>query len=579
MNNRREALIAAAESGKFLETVYSSMLEEQADQYVLSQEIVDLHNLGLIDAVKEFDQLRNTVDGPNFFLTRRVFEIALPHLNAPVSAVIDCVMTLYRDAGQDMAAGTIVNGFVEFCANDTSRPSEAISEIEKDPDALSELLTPAIAAGSRIDNPRYLSEAIRLCRHESIILRRQAIFAIGRLHWPKEEPIPVSALTVLEQSVQRESDDQILAGNIKSAFSLLQQNSSLERQMVRIIKSALAKGNDYSLHAAAEIFGINTKDISSDLLKILLSELLHVKPENKGTLDDIDYGLAHLIRNNNKSTAIQFLEQLLLVQKDTLELEIFDSVVNEVKSDPVVLGSVTTRWLKIGEPVLCGGLQSIIGSYHGDNIKLEVDTDELDSSNPAHLIFVARKAIGYFLFQPVTAASLLISLMKLTSEEEILGELVDLLFDPLLMNYTGSALDYVKEQSGQESGKVKHAIAKALKEIEDYLKNLRSVGILPALHPSNAQREAQDRHFAELMTKSMEDATSQSAILNLFPKITLLYGSKAISYVYDKKNPPRRLETSLASHGTEMEFPRMQNIDPYGLEFMVRVFRTERLSE
>jgi len=35
------------------------------------------------------------------------------------------------------------------------------------------------------------------------------------------------------------------------------------------------------------------------------------------------------------------------------------------------------------------------------------------------------------------------------------------------------------------------------------------------------------------------------------------------------------METALGTHGTEIEFPRMQYIDPFGLDYMLRVFRND----
>jgi hypothetical protein len=36
------------------------------------------------------------------------------------------------------------------------------------------------------------------------------------------------------------------------------------------------------------------------------------------------------------------------------------------------------------------------------------------------------------------------------------------------------------------------------------------------------------------------------------------------------------MEMPLTSHGLQMEFPRMENLDPYGVDYMLRIFRVER---
>ena len=133
----KDALLAGFKAGNFLDTVYTCLLADRDEREDLALELAALHNEGLIDVVAAFEDLKNkSLNGPDFFLTRHVFERALPYLNAPVSSVMRCVLRLYREAGQDLAAGTILDGFIGFCAKDPSRPAEALKEIEANPDEL-----------------------------------------------------------------------------------------------------------------------------------------------------------------------------------------------------------------------------------------------------------------------------------------------------------------------------------------------------------------------------------------------------------------------------------------------------------
>ena len=134
------------------------------------------------------------------------------------------------------------------------------------------------------------------------------------------------------------------------------------------------------------------------------------------------------------------------------------------------------------------------------------------------------------------------------------------------------------QQSGLESVKVKATIDQALKAIDNYLEDLRSVGNLAALHPGEAQREAHHRHFSRLMAESWKAAEARSVFLNLVSKSILLYGRKSISYVDGSDGQSHRMEIPLQSHGTEMEFPRMEHLDPFGLDYMLRIFRNERFN-
>ena len=576
MSNRRDALAESFKNGNLLEAIYVSLRAESSDRDELVLELAALHNEGLIDLVAAFAGLKKT-GGPDFFLTRHVFQQALPHLSSAVAPVMRCVLQLLREAGQDGLAGQIIEGFVGFCAQESSRPRGALNEIETNPDTLADLLVASLIAGSRIDNPHYLAEAIRLCEHENIELRKRAVCSVGRLSWPEGALVPDSAFAALERSAAAGSDDQLLANVVWSSFGLLQRDKTRQDRVVALMANALTKGREYTLHAASELFGMYTSELPPSVVDVLLPHFRNVKSTSKGTLDNLDYGISHLLEKGDREKALRFLEDLLLAHPNELTLNAFDSAAHAIRSDSALLSKVLTRWFLRGDPVLCEGIHTIIAAHHGNNLTLEIDPAELRPSDLVHLLFAARKAVGYLFFQPISAASVVISLMRQAVDDKTLNELGALLFNPLLLNYTGSVHTYVVQRSEIESGKVKETLERALKAIDDYLRNLRSVGTLPALHPSEAQREAHHRNFSRTMTEAFQAAEAQSALLSVISKSVLLYGRKSIDYIYDSDGQFRRMEMDLKSHETEIEYPRMELINPYGLDYMLRVFKVERL--
>jgi hypothetical protein len=573
----REALTTGAKAGRFLQTVYAISFDEREERDDLAIEVAALHNEGLVDVVAAFGELkRNALDGPDFFLMRYVFEKTLPHLNAPVDPIMRCTLQLCREAGEDFAAGTILNGYVEFCTKDPARPRAALKLIEADPSAFVDMMPATIAAGSKLDNSYYMAEIIRLSSHPEIEVRRRAIFSMARFHWQKEMSVLDTAITALEKTVNAETDDLILANAIKSAFALFHLDRNLEVRCVALIGTALAKGDEYSLYAASELLWRSTKDLPSAIFQLLLTHLRIVKPENVGTLNNIDLGIAHLLKQNDPESGLHFLEDLLTTHEGKLKVEIFDSATNVIRASSALMGKVLTRWFLRGERVLCEAVHDVVGTRYGNDLRIGVDVSELKPADYIHILFIARKAIGYFFMQPMTAASVVISLMHHAPDDETLNALGELLFDPLLLNYTGSTCHSVKEQAERESGKIKETIENALTSIEQYLEILHSVPELPALHPGQSQRESYRRHMSESMAESTRAAEKKSIFFGLFSHSTLLYGNKSITYVNTGSGEPNRTEIPLTRHSVSMEFPRMENIDPYGLNYMLRVFRAER---
>ncbi len=576
MDNLKQELIAAHKEGRFLQAAYSKSLADPDHLSDLAIDMAALHNEGLMDVVAEFDNLKSRLaQEQDFFHTRWIFEKTLPLLNASIAPVMKCVLQLYHDAGQDLVSGTILNSYVDYCKKDPSRPQGALTEIEAKPQ-FADLLPATIAAGSQIDTLHYLSEAIRFTRSSHLDVRRRAISSIAAIKWPEEIGVPDAALATLEQSAKKEVDDQILGSTVTSAFALLQREQGLESRVSKIIAGALSKGSEYTIYAASTIFGFHTDELSQPILRLMFNCVQRVNPEHSGTLRNIDYGILHLLKINREE-AIQFLERLPISHEGKLSLKKdFGNTAHGIYQDTALLSKFLTRWFLKGDRVLCKAIHEICLSHFGDDLPIQVDTAELKSIDLIHVVFLARKSVGYLFTKPITTASLIISLMRLSSDDQILHMLEELLFDPLLLNHPGKARDYVIRQSMLESGKVKETIDRALASVDEYLAVLREIPDLPALHPIQAHKEAYLRYMSDIVASSYKEAQKKSVFMNLISKSTLLYGRKSIDYVYGGNGELHRTETPLESHGLEMEYPRMESIDPYGLDYILRVFRAEQ---
>jgi hypothetical protein len=579
MNNLRNDLLEANKEGKFLEFVYKNTLRELRENRTdLYEELIYLHNEGLINIVDVFKKLENS-GKHDFFLTRNVFEKVLPRLETPIYSVMECVIHLIRQAGQDMAAGTTFAPFIDFCAADTVRPKEALTYIEGSTEQFADLLPSVIIAGTRLDLEYYFYEAIRLSKHRKIIIRTRAIFSLGRIIYPEGSDLIESAFAFLENVVNIASDDLLLANLTKSCFSLYKFNRSLKERCNELIKKVVIKGKDYTLHAISEIFFSDFNDVYMELLDTILNSLLRINPKNKGTLDNVDYGLHNLLQSGDKTRGLEFIEKLFVTRPNDLSFEDFDSVIAELRKDENrgVLNKLITRWFLSGNIILCNCIVIIINAANSSEMLPEVDFSEINNNNSIIAIFLARKAIGYLFTQPVTAANIIISIMKHTVDDETMQGLSDLLFTPLLINYPGKVKEFLTKQKDSYSDRVKFAIEDALKALDDYLQNIKSVGEIPELHPSQSQRDTYWKNFTNQMNESLKKAQKESVLLSLVSKSVLLYGKKSINYIYDKKGQSRRMEMPLHSHGTEVEYPRIDNLDPFGLDYMIRVFRVERL--
>jgi hypothetical protein len=168
MNSFEKQIINSAQSETFLEVIHQIYRDNYDEKEAVGQEIAALHNARKIDAIAEFRKLNRSDQQHDFFMTRHVLEKALPGIDAPVTSVMDCVKHLVEEAGNDMAAGTLIPPFIQFCEANAGRPDEVLSAALADIDDSFDFITPAIIAGSNLQLEQYaksLEKQLHLFHH------------------------------------------------------------------------------------------------------------------------------------------------------------------------------------------------------------------------------------------------------------------------------------------------------------------------------------------------------------------------------------------------------------------------------
>jgi hypothetical protein len=575
MSALREKLLAAYRTGNFLQSALYSTHSEQESPESVAESLAILHNEGKIDLIEQFKSLHNK-QGLDFFLTRNLFEKALPHLNAPIQHVMDCVAHLSAEAGQDLAANWIFASFIDFCSSDPSRPENGLKLIKENPDKWTIFVSPIIIAGTRVDIAQYLEEALILLKNENIEIRKNALFSLGRIQYGEHKELSKKAIQSIERSTSAETDDQLLGTAIKSLGSICIADGSLVDDGIRVLELCLSKGGEYSLHAAAELFGSEVNKLPEPMLEVVMHSLLAINPGNKGTLELIDMGVYKLLKREDSAKGIEFIESFLLAHEKRISLKSMKSVIHGLlTSDKQLLKTLMTRWFIRGDRVLCDAIRVLVDSVHDEEIPLEIDPAQIPAPSDIHLIYLARKTIGYLFMKPITCASVLISLMRQAGGAN--KKLESLLFDPMLLNYSASVKSYLRKQVEKEEGSTKEVIEESLRSFESYLEGLKSVGDIPELYPSQTEREAHARYMHEAMSAAYKAAMKKSIVNLICSKSVILHGKKSINYVRGPLGQTQRMEILMTSHGAEIEVPRQDHIDPFGLDYMLRIFRAERL--
>ena len=268
--------------------------------------------------------------------------------------------------------------------------------------------------------------------------------------------------------------------------------------------------------------------------------------------------------------ALNFLTTILRDEKITLDS--FRTTASELKrNNQQRLYEIIVSWFLSGSTALCDNVTHLIPFDEERPFDANIASFEL---TPAQQVFLCRKAIGFLFTRPVICCSILVSVLR-GGDKDAADEVTDLLFEPMLVNYSGKTIDYLKEIATGDPAYA--AVNKALERHQAYFSGLESTGSIKELHPSDYERDVVRQRTYDEMRAAQKAAEHQSVLLSVVHRSTLLYGKRSLTYVLDSDGSRRAVAMDLQSVGVSFEMPRHDVLDPAGLDFLLRVFRVEKL--
>lgn len=546
------------------------VMDPDIDSAALVSELTSLHNSRRIDVVREFRGLTND-GGSEFFMVRHIFEETLPSLDAAVAEVMDTVVHLCRAGGHDLAAGTVVTPFIAFCGNDSQRPRDAIALLAACPGDFGELLVAIVMVGARSEPNDFFEHAERLSLSGEVSQRQRAIMALGRL--ASMATIGVQrALAAIEAALRADNVDEMRAAAIKACGPVMASSGVESAYGTDFLRSVVEQGGDHTLHACAELLWLHGVQLPPDLVAPVFDQLRNVDPQHTGTIRNIDLAVSGLLRSELRPHALSLLCSLLEAAK--VSITDLGSTMAALSRDDG-FSALATEWFASGRRELCQAIGDIVLGHHQDTARLRFDDARLVAAGEtADRYFIGKRAVGFLFAKPKATIAFLCSLLTGT-DSDVDAAIRHLILDPMLLNYPGSgreALESCREGGGEELGR---SIDELLGSLQEYLEMLGGGQRLKALEVPEADRESYRRYMTVTMEESMREAEKKSPILSLVHRSTLLYGRTSINYVFQADGSSQRMEVPMSTHGVSVEFPRMSNIDPVGLNFRLRVLRNE----
>ena len=566
--------VQAHAAGRLLPWLITCVTGETTyDPEMLYAAVIKLHNLGEIDAVSMLlDSSLGAGPMPDYLAVAQTLTGIVPHLSADVTRMMQAISAVKAPSLQHV----LDEVFLAWCGGDAGRVAAVVALDEAGQDVADKFFLCALLAGLRIDLCRYAELALRIANGKLRDDRLLGLRALGLL------PVTVDTLTerVLSELAgivgQAELDASVRAAALSASWDVAVRAPHVPQpRIMNVVEGLTGDDEQMLLEACANAFGRHATALTDDMLDDLSRRLPRLDPQRTHALDMVDMGLYQLlVSRTHEARPVFLLERLLSGTSSDAILEKLDSVSHELSNgDPARFGRLTARFLLSGKPALGRAVASLAQNVHSWDGSLEIDFTTCTLTAEQGL-FLARKAVGWLFFRPVTAASVVVSVIQHVAPADA-EQLGDLLLDPILMNYPGSVRRYLDHRAPALSLPAAAVVAQALAKYGAYLAALVAVGPVPELHPSEHNQRIEHQRQADAMISARREAEEKSVLRSLVHKSLLLHGVRSISHVRNFDGTVRRLDTKLARISAEIEHPMQSTFDPLGLESSLMQFRLE----
>ncbi len=572
MCNTKKDILSASASDDFLQYLCKAYYKDNKDKNSFLHAIVSLHNNNDIDILEAISKCNNKEN--DFFAVKQIFEKILPDINTPIKTVMNCVLHIYQESGNDMSASMIFTPFIEYCKKDKNKVQQAIQIINSDVENWSSFVCPVIIAGSNFNFEKYVDIAIEFTEHTNKDMCINAILSLRRLEYKYHIKQLNKAFKTVANIIDTTKDKNVLPVSIETIFELSTFDKELEERAIELIEYALKDANDIVLHSASNLCFYQREKLPIKLFSILLRALENINYKNQGTIYNINYGLRYLLENKQEDVVIAYLENTL-IKNNNLSITSFEYFTHGLLTENKdIFNKIVTKWLLSGEWRLCVAVLDIVRST--PDIILSADKNILKQHKQADYLFAIRKAIGYLFSYPISATSFIICLIDLLDKKGA-EEVTKLLFDPLLISYSGKIKQYLESIKKEQTNKTKKVINNLFKRLEKYHQDLKSSWNIPELKPSQEHREAYHRFHSRLMSEAMKESEKDSVFLSLVSKQIILYSNQSISYHKGTSQTEyTRSVSNLQSFTHSAEFPCLEIINPERLNLLLFDLTTEK---
>lgn len=563
----KKALADADQSGKLIDCILS--LEGRVRRIELGPILCEMHNLGQISLVAERNLTAIAqLEHSNFWMVIHPLDQSIPALECSYREILEFVDTLVKKAGADGAAGLPNQSLVKWSSANPEKAKQIVSGAM----SLDQLcLTHCVFAIQGIGDPKI---AYELLNHSDIAVVAVGLRSLGRLDL-KDIENNKRLIDECFKTLSEEVDHDVRSSAIETAFKTWEKMGQSEPYLqARIISVVVSANKDTELALLAAMLFYHPRGLISNSITLILEAAKSGAAPAAVVLDQLDHALhAKDDRWSLEKVVDVFAKQIPRLSNSSKKSEYYHFC-SWIWADQNNASKLFSSWLTEGQYALCSFLANMVGAGGKKGKLIELMKTDLPQ-DVRDQIFMARKCIGFLWLHEVTAASILLSIVK-HGKLAVRTEVEELLFDPLLLSYGGELRNFLVTQTSSTSKRISQCAQRLLDKHETYIKGLEQANGLVELLPTNAQRRAAATKDHERNREIQKQAHKRSIFSDIVSHSTLLYGKKSFAMIYgagDKKTPSI---TPLAEFSYSTELPRLSVVDPVGFHETLTTFRLEK---
>lgn len=504
------------------------------------------------------------LEGARFFLVQDVLCDLIPLLNVDQDVLLAFVARLIDAGGNDLAASAPSTAFGEWTKKDSTRPAK-IYEAARAGDnlALRQLFT-VLRMNADVE------ESLMFARADEREAKLAAISALGAMESGERYD---EVFDTLLQGASSDDEDIALrslgAGYRAAAQRRASAPAGFDEQLERVFQTR----SPFAVHLAADLLWLHREGLTENAIDLCLAAVADVDPDNTGTISHIDCAARQLVDAGRAEHVVRLLGILIDRSKGRITLDTFQSTWHALQAaGSDVLGGAIVYWLLNGGMHTRKCVASLVCGVGDDDPPFSIPASSLPPE-PSDQLFLCRKAIGWLFLDPLAAIALPLAVLR-DGSPDIANDVLDLIYDPLLLSYGGKLKEYLERYvtDGKANGP---SLADRLARKTALQGAMEGIERLVELHPSETQREAERVRWHEEMERGMEKGRQKSIFEDLFTKQYILYGRSSLTPIYTGDGAAHLTEIEMKSFSISSELPLLSIVDPVGLDHMLVNFKLE----